>query len=93
MPHPCFVRFPFAFDSSLGKEILFSDDFDDGIPDGCALEPRWTLEKDNENYLLRGSGNHWAARKINSWWFDYAIEPKVRFISMGLVLCYITNDG
>jgi len=91
----CLLVVIFLFSSSKGlsqihEEILFQDDFEDSIADGWWFwdkqgnfvvgdDSPWSIIKEGNNYILRGSGHNWAVPNVSGW-MNYSVEARIKLI-------------
>jgi len=92
----CFLIIIFLFSPSKGlsqihEDTLFQDDFQDGIADGWQFwdeqgnfiageNSPWSIIKEGNNYILRGSRHSWAVPNVQGW-MNYSVEAKIKLIA------------
>ena len=94
----CLLVIIFLFSPSKGlsqihEDTLFQDDFQDGIADGWQFwdeegnfivgeDSPWSIIKEGNNYILRGSRHSWAVPNAQGW-MNYSVEAKIKLIAGG----------
>jgi photosystem II stability/assembly factor-like uncharacterized protein len=74
-------------------QVLFRDDFEDGIADGWALKVNesqargWQVEKEGNNYVFVGRGLS-QARLVEGLWSDFRLAAKVKIVKGDLNIGY-----
>ena len=60
----------------------FQDDFESG-PANWALEVGWTIEEENGNHFLQGTGHHWArlSEGLGDDWSNYGFRFRTKIAS------------
>jgi len=92
----CLLIIIFLFSPSKGlsqihEDTLFQDDFQDGIADGWQFWDEegnfivgegspWSIIKEGNNYILRGSRHSWAVPNVQGW-MNYSVEAKIKLIA------------
>ncbi len=59
--------------------LFFWDDFEAGAV-AWDLAPRWAIEAEDSNHVLKGQGHSWANLPIGSDWTDYLFQLKVKLV-------------
>jgi len=80
----------FAEEKEEHTYVIFEDDFEDGysedwmmnIPEDAPPGSRWSIELDNNNYVLSGRGHTWA-EVGDPEWANYTFELKIKFVTEG----------
>jgi len=60
-----------------GASTLFADDFEDGNPDGWRLEEGWNVVEEEGEFVLHGSGHHWATPNVEGG-KDYELTTRLK---------------
>lgn len=79
--------------TTLSSNVLFHDDFEDGVADGWSLEPGWQVEQEDGNYVLRGEGHYWARLRIGGNWTDYAFKFRLKLLEGTIHLNYRMSEA
>jgi len=89
-----FISLRFTASVAEGNEehtyLIFEDDFEGGkaedwamnIPKDAPSGSRWSVELDDDNYVLSGRGHTWA-EVGDLEWTNYTLEVKVKFVTPG----------
>jgi len=80
----------FAEEKEEHAYVIFEDDFEDGyaedwtmnIPEDAPSGSRWSIELDDDNYVLSGRGHTWA-EVGDLEWANYTFELKIKFVTPG----------
>lgn len=74
-------------------ELLFSDDFEDGLADGWELAEGWQVIQDQGNYVLSGDGLYqWSRLHRGFDWTNYTLKCRLQLISGGVHLNFRMQD-
>jgi len=61
-------------------EVLYQEDFEDGIAQDWELEYPWELLSESGNYFLMGKNHAWANYEKGESWTNYSLECKIKFL-------------
>ena len=69
-------------------ELLYSEDFEDGLAQDWALEPGWEVTKEDANSVLLTQDGHFAAFNKGIDWTNYAFKFRLQVRSGAVHLFY-----